>query len=119
MEHGEDPVDSVVREFAEETGYEVVVDRLLGVDSRTIPSAERLNQGPDLHRVGVFYQVRVTGGDLRPEPDGASADPSWVHMDTVLELVRSRVVDTGLALMREQPVTGHVAPVPPGGLLQH
>lgn len=35
VEHGEDPSDAVVREVAEETGYRVRVERLLGVDSRT------------------------------------------------------------------------------------
>jgi 8-oxo-dGTP diphosphatase len=30
VEHGEDPYDTVVREVAEETGYRVVVDGLLG-----------------------------------------------------------------------------------------
>lgn len=119
VEYGEDPLDAVVREFAEETGYEVAVDRLLGVDSRTIPTAERLNHGPDLHNIGIYYRVRVTGGDRRPEHDGATADPSWVSIDAVSELSRSTTVDTGLALMRDQPVTGHVSPVPVGGLLQH
>jgi 8-oxo-dGTP diphosphatase len=41
VEHGEDPFDTVVREVAEETGCDAVVDRLLGVDSRIIPAAER------------------------------------------------------------------------------
>lgn len=41
VEHGEGPIGAVVREFAEETGLDVAVERLLGVDSRTIPSAER------------------------------------------------------------------------------
>ncbi len=40
VEHAEDPVDTVVREVAEETGYDAVVERLLGVDSRVIPAAE-------------------------------------------------------------------------------
>jgi 8-oxo-dGTP pyrophosphatase MutT (NUDIX family) len=34
VEHAEDPYDAVVREVAEETGYQVEVERLLGVDSR-------------------------------------------------------------------------------------
>lgn len=119
VEYGEDPVDAVVREFAEETGLAVVADRLLGVDSRTIPTAERLNHGPDLHSVGIYYQVHVTGGELRPEPDQATADPSWIAIDAVPELKRSSLVDIGLALVREQPNNGHVEPIPLGGLLQH
>lgn len=33
MEHGEDPLDTVVRELDEETGYRVEVTGLLGIDS--------------------------------------------------------------------------------------
>jgi len=33
VEHAEDPFDAVIREVAEETGFEAV-ERLLGVDSR-------------------------------------------------------------------------------------
>ena len=71
VEHGEDPFDAVIREVAEETGCDAVVDRLLGVDSRVIPAAERRLPGPLPHQnVGIFYRVRVTGGRLRPEPHG-------------------------------------------------
>ena len=41
VEHAEDPFDAVIREVAEETGCDAVVERLLGVDSRVIPPAER------------------------------------------------------------------------------
>jgi 8-oxo-dGTP diphosphatase len=55
VEHGEDPFDTVIRELAEETGCDGVVERLLGVDSRVIPAAERTLPGlPDHHNVGVF-----------------------------------------------------------------
>src|SRR5688500_18705827 len=66
VEHGEDPFDAVVREVAEETGCVGVVERLLGVDSRVIPAADRLPGLPEHQNVGVFYRVRVTGGRLRP-----------------------------------------------------
>ncbi|MGD6747240.1 hypothetical protein ACOKM3_36035 [Streptomyces sp. BH106] len=28
-----------------------------------------------LHNAGVFYAVRITGGTLRPEPGGNTAEP--------------------------------------------
>jgi ADP-ribose pyrophosphatase YjhB (NUDIX family) len=37
VEHAEDPCDAVIREVAEETGCEAVVERPLGADSRVIP----------------------------------------------------------------------------------
>src|SRR5689334_3766668 len=73
VEHGEDPFDAVIREVAEETGCDARVERLLGVDSRVIPAADRLAGGPEHHNVGIFYRVRITGGQLRPEPNGETA----------------------------------------------
>ena len=120
VEHGEDPFDAVIRELAEETGCAAVVERLLGVDSRVIPAAERRLPGPLSHQnVGVFYRVRITGGQLRPEPDGDVAESVWTPIPGVAQLRRSSLVDVGLALARSVPATGHVDPVRVGGLIQH
>jgi 8-oxo-dGTP diphosphatase len=120
VEHGEDPFDAVIREVAEETGCDAVVERLLGVDSRVIPVAELRVPGPVPHQnVGIFYRVRITGGRLRPEPDGEIAESVWTAIPDVASLRRSSLVDVGLALARTAPATGHVAPVPVGGPIQH
>jgi 8-oxo-dGTP diphosphatase len=119
VEHGEDPFDAVLREVAEETGCEAVVERLLGVDSRVIPAAERLAGGPDHQNVGIFYAVRITGGELRPEPDGDIAESVWTPIPDVATLRRSSLVDIGIALAQTAPPTGHVGHVPVGGLIQH
>jgi 8-oxo-dGTP diphosphatase len=119
VEHGEDPYEAVIREVAEETGCDAVVERLLGVDSRVIPAAERSAGGPEHQNVGVFYRVRITGGRLRPEPNGEIAESVWTPVPDVARLRRSSLVDIGLALARTVPPTGHVAPVPVGGLIQH
>jgi 8-oxo-dGTP diphosphatase len=120
VEHGEDPFDAVVREVAEETGCDAVVERLLGVDSRVIPVAELRVPGPLSHQnVGIFYQVRIAGGQLRPEPNGETAEPAWTPIPCVARLRRSSLVDVGLALARSRPAAGHVDPVPVGGLIRH
>ncbi|MDT9681080.1 NUDIX domain-containing protein [Streptomyces sp. TRM76323] len=120
VEHAEDPFDAVIREVAEETGCDAVVERLLGVDSRVIPAAERaVPGGPEHQNVGVFYRVRLTGGSLRPEPNGDIAESVWTPLPDVARLRRSSLVDIGLALARTLPATGHVAAVPVGGLIQH
>ncbi|MFF1961870.1 NUDIX hydrolase [Streptomyces sp. NPDC058220] len=120
VEHAEDPFDAVIREVAEETGLDAVVERLLGVDSRVIPAAERRLPGrPELQNVGIFYQVRVTGGELRPEPNGETAESVWTPIPDVARLGRSSLLDIGLALAQTVPATGHVAPVPVGGLIRH
>ena len=118
VEQSEDPFDAVIREVAEETGCDGVVERLLGVDSRVIPAAEA--RGRIEHQnVGIFYQVRITGGQLRPEPNGETAESVWTPIPDVAGLRRSSLVDVGLALAQTAPATGHVAPVPIGGLIQH
>lgn len=120
VEHGEDPFDAVVREVAEETGYDAVIERLLGVDSRVIPVAERRTPGPlPHHNVGVFYRVRITGGEPRPEPNGETAESVWTPIADVARLRRSSLVDVGLTLAQTLPATGHVDTVPVGGLIRH
>ncbi|WBB50583.1 NUDIX domain-containing protein [Verrucosispora sp. WMMA2044] len=118
VEHAEDPFDAVLREVAEETGCDGMIERLLGVDSRVIPAAEA-QSGREHQNVGVFYQVRITGGLLRPELNGATAGSVWTAVPDVVRLRRSSLVDVGLALARTRPATGHVPPVPVGGLVQH
>ncbi|MFE4535376.1 NUDIX hydrolase [Streptomyces scopuliridis] len=118
VEQGEDPYDAVIREVAEETGCDAMVTSLLGVDSRVVP-AEAARMGVEHQNVGIFYRVRITSGELRPEPNGEIAESVWTPIPDVARLRRSSLVDIGLALARTVPATGHVAPVPVGGLIQH
>lgn len=117
VEHAEDPYDAVVREIAEETGYQVAVERLLGVDSRNQRVAWL--RGGELHSVGVFYQVRVTGGRLRNEVGGSTDMAAWVPLAQVPGLERAVIIDIAWELERDRPAHGHVAPVPVDGLLRH
>ena len=118
VEEGEDPFDAVIREVAEETGGDGGVERLLGVDSRVIPATES-RLGTEHQNVGIFYRVLITGGQLRPEPNGEAAESVWTPIADVACLRRSSLVDIGLALAQTSPATGHVDPVPVGGLIQH
>lgn len=119
VEHGEDPVDAVVREVAEETGYVVEVDRLLGVDSRTKRVDDGAPGGLELHHVGVVYTVRITGGEIRHEVNGSTDLAAWFPLARVPEVERSVVVDVALGLEQERPANGHVEPLTVGGLLRH
>ncbi|MGW4792351.1 hypothetical protein [Nonomuraea sp. MG754425] len=53
-----------------------MVERLLGVDSRVIPAAVA-RAGTEHRNVGIFYRIRITGGWLRAEPNGAIAESRW------------------------------------------
>ena len=118
VEHGEDPFEAVIREVAEETGCDGTVERLLGVDSRVIPACDA-RAGVQHQNIGIFYRVRITGGRLRPEPNGEIAESVWTPLPDVARLRRSSLVDIGLTLAQTTPATGHVPPVPIGGLIQH
>jgi ADP-ribose pyrophosphatase YjhB (NUDIX family) len=106
-EHGEDPYDTVVREAEEETGYRVEPVALLGVESarRTIPR-RGLRRPVDHMAVRLLYEVRITGGALRPEPDGSTDLAAWHDLTAVEPLPRVPYVDTALRLWRERPPTG-------------
>ncbi|GLZ76524.1 hypothetical protein Afil01_13310 [Actinorhabdospora filicis] len=92
VEHGEHPRDAVVREFAEETGLDVAVEDLKDVVSIMMDGP----RGP-VHTNAVLYGVRVTGGTLRPEPNGNMEQPTWLRPEEIagqaMTPVVSRVLD--------------------------
>ncbi|MGW1555313.1 NUDIX hydrolase [Streptomyces sp. NPDC002144] len=108
MEHGEDPYDTVLREVEEETGYHVEVTGLLGVDSFRLTTRSRFRRPVDRQGLRLVYEARVTGGQLRPEIGGSTDLAAWHPLETVPGLNRVGLVDTGLALWRERPVTGRL-----------
>ncbi|WP_189709131.1 NUDIX hydrolase [Streptomyces phaeofaciens] len=115
MEHGEDPLDTVVRELDEETGYRVEVTGLLGMDSsRHVFPREGLRGPVDHHGLRIVYEGRIVGGALRYEVDGSTDLAAWHDLADVPALTRVRLVDIALKLWRERPVDGRVF-VPPKG----
>jgi ADP-ribose pyrophosphatase YjhB (NUDIX family) len=114
MEHGEDPYGTVVREVEEETGYRVEPVALLGVDSarRTIPRRSWTRPAVDHQAVRVIYEVRITGGELRPELNGSTDLAAWYELSEVASLTRVPYVETALRLWRERPPTGRVGGLP-------
>ncbi|MEU6142462.1 NUDIX hydrolase [Streptomyces sp. NPDC047081] len=109
MEHGEDPYDTVLRELKEETGYDVEITGLLGVNSIRFTTRHRFGREVDRHGVRLVYEGRVTGGELRHEVGGSTDMAAWHPLGEVESLNRVGLVDVALALWRERPVTGRVA----------
>jgi 8-oxo-dGTP diphosphatase len=69
--------------------------------------------------VGVFYRVRVTGGQLRNETGGSTDLADWIPVARVAGLERAVIIDVALELERTLPPGGHAEAVPVSGLLRH
>ncbi len=99
VEHGEHPEQTAVREFHEETGLDVTVDRLchIGSDHRMLSPAI------DWHCIYLIYAVTVVGGRLRPEPDGTSTDPTWFPIGRLHEITVLDGIKPGLEAALKEP----------------
>jgi len=82
LDHGEDPIDGLRREFAEETGLDVEVGLLRGVLSDMIT----LPDGATLHTVRIIYAIARHTGTLRDEVGGSSDAARWVPIVEAFEL---------------------------------
>jgi 8-oxo-dGTP diphosphatase len=98
IDPGEDPVDAVVREIAEETGYAAEAGDLLGIDSKVVPAEQRFtaDAGP-LHALRIIYRASVVGGKLTNELDGSTDEAAWFRLDAIPNR-RVDLVDAALAL---------------------
>jgi 8-oxo-dGTP diphosphatase len=76
LEFGEAPDAAVVRELAEESGYEGEVESLVTVTSRVY---DRSQEGGRRHAIRIVYRVRITGGEPRDEVDGSTDTCAWFH----------------------------------------
>jgi len=100
MEGRESTEETAIREFREETGYEVALDGLLGVDTYYVDGVDRLVPGAgDLRCVRVIYTGHVVGGDLTHEVDGTTDECRWVPLAEVAELDTVSLVDVALEML--------------------
>ncbi|HET6258699.1 NUDIX domain-containing protein [Pseudonocardia sp.] len=96
LDHGERPEDAAVREVDEETGLQVVLGPLIGVDSTRW---DRASDGRpiDMHALRILYTGEVVGGSLRDEIGGSTDRAEWVRLAVVAARPRARLVGIGLA----------------------
>ncbi|MDF1605143.1 NUDIX domain-containing protein [Nocardioides sp. YIM 152315] len=94
VERDETPEEGVVREVREESGYDVELGRLLGVDTVLIAPERRFagNGGRWQKNVRVVYEAVVVGGELTAEVAGTTDEARWIPRGDVPDLVRESIV---------------------------
>ena len=80
LDFGEDPEAAVVREFLEEPGLVVKVDKLVGIDSL----CDSMPGWSPMHSIRIIYAVDYVSGELRYEHKGSTDLCAW-HTHTATQ----------------------------------
>ena len=101
LDFGEPPRDGALRELGEETGLTGEIVRLADVLSWTGSwTHPRDGVREAFHSLQIVYEVRVTGGGLRNEPDGSTDRAAWFALDEATTLPLVDLAREGLRLAR-------------------
>lgn len=93
--------DGAVREVREETGYDVELTGLLGIETDVFsPDERRAGAERPLKAVRVFFSADIVGGALMNEANGTTDEARWFPLADVAALPRTSMVDHGLGLFR-------------------
>ena len=100
VEFEETVEEAAVRELREETGYDVQLGRVLGVDSHVVPAASRLDgSSRPMKSFRVVFDAHITGGELTEEIDGTTDEARWLPLSDVPTLPRVPLVDVALGFL--------------------
>jgi ADP-ribose pyrophosphatase YjhB (NUDIX family) len=99
LDFGEPPRDGAMRELEEETGLTGEIVGLADVLSWT-GRWTHPRDGVDeaYHGLQIVYRVRITGGQLRPEPDGSTDLAEWFSFEDAAALPLVDLAQEGLRL---------------------
>lgn len=116
LDHGETPVDAVVREVLEETGHTLVGPRLVDVASAHFVGRSPTGRLEDFHSIRIVYRADVE--EVR-EPEvldvgGSTSAAAWVPLDGLRDLPVNRWLRPMLSRVLDRPELAGEAAAPYG-----
>lgn len=72
IEHGEKPIETLHREFLEETGMKITNANILNADSVVVEwyDHEHHDDTQSMHHIGIMYDVQLEPGNIKTSADG-------------------------------------------------
>ncbi len=98
LDFGEAPADAVLRELGEETGLTGEIIGVVDVLSWSRFAPEPGGFDGAFQAIQIVYRVRVTGGELRDEPDGSTDAARWFSRGELKALPLADLAREGVRL---------------------
>lgn len=105
LDHGEAPVDAVVREVLEETGHVLVNPRLVDVGSAHFVGRSPRGRLEDFHGIRIVYlaDVEQVRDPQVLDVGGSTSAAAWVSLDALADLPVARWLPPLLARVLDRP----------------